>query len=140
MKIKIETKDNKLFKEKEYDSCAEYKELEFWNLYCKLYSVTNTELKYSTISLLAHILTHDPNRSLFADYSDKELGSIFNTSRVQLFRMRTELIEKGILISEDINREYMLNKQFSSLQKRVKQLVETGNLSSIQLNFNCNIQ
>lgn len=140
MKIKIETKDNRLIKEKDYDLCADYKEFDFWTLYCKLYSATQIEISIPTISMLAHILTHEPNRSMFADYSDKELSRKLSMSRTQRFKLRTELISKGILINEDIPNEYLLNRQFTALQIKVKQLVKENNLKSIQLNFNCSIQ
>jgi hypothetical protein len=140
MKIKIETKFNKVFREKDYDAQTNLTEREFWTKYCELFSVANVELNNLEKKVLTEVLTYKHNVALFTDMTNAELAKVLNTSKSPLHYAKTSLVEKGILIRDESSRELLLSKQFSTFQLKVKELIETKNLKNIQIQFNFSIE
>jgi hypothetical protein len=143
MKLKIESVDNKAMVEKGFDIPQTVSEKDFWTLYCKLVSLTKVPLSDTEIKMLVFIFLDDPNESLFNIVHYKDLMSMLECSQNVFFKYKRKLIADGFLVPEDEDfphKNVMLNNQLSRLQKKVKELVRTNNLKSIQLNFNLQIK
>lgn len=140
MKIKIETKTNKVFREKDYDVQSELSEREFWTKYCELFSVAYIELNSLEKKVLTEVLTYKHNVAIFTDITNAELAKKLNTSKTPLHYAKVSLVDKGILLRDESSKEFLLSKQFSTLQLKVKELIETKNLKNFQIQFNFSIE
>jgi hypothetical protein len=143
MKLKIESIDNKAMIEKGFDIPQIISEKDFWTLYCRLINLTKNELSETEINMLVFIFLDDPNESLFNTVHYKDLMNMLDCSQNTFFKYKRKLIADGFLVPEDDefpHKNVMLNNQLSRFQKKVKELVRTNNLKSIQLNFNLQIK
>lgn len=125
------------------EEIMEVDEFTFWQVYLRQLQCIKEDrskrkklFQNKEIDVLAYVLAGNPSITYFRQPYITELANFIERDENYINQMRISLVNKGLLVADDIRGEWFLSKNLSQLQKYVRHRLNSNSIVNFTFKLN----